>query len=78
MSSKTLFRWAAIALMVSGVSLALGMILHPEPPLSARIATWRWATSHFFWWLGALAGIAGIVNESTSSASPAVAIVLSA
>ncbi len=62
MSSQALYRWAAGALIASGVSLAMGLILHPMPPFSASIATWEWAVSHFFWWIGALAGIAGLIG----------------
>lgn len=62
MSSKILYRLAAVGLVVSGVSLALGMILHPARSHSAGIATPQWAVSHLFWWLGALAGIAGIAG----------------
>jgi hypothetical protein len=62
MSSKSLFRWAAVALVVSGASLTVGMIVHPTPPFADAIAAGEWAVSHFFWWLGALAGIAGIAG----------------
>ena len=62
MSSASLFRWAAAALVVSGVSLALGLILHPMPPYDASVGTSQWAVSHFFWWTGALAGIAGLTG----------------
>lgn len=62
MSPQALFRCAAIALVISGVSLAVGLILHPMPPYGASVATSRWAISHVFWWLGALAGIAGIAG----------------
>lgn len=62
MSTRILFRVAAVALVFSGGSLALGLILHPMPPFAASIATARWAASHLFWWLGSLAGIAGIAG----------------
>jgi len=39
MSQQALLRWAAAALVVSGVSLAVGLILHPMPPYSASVAT---------------------------------------
>ena len=62
MASETLFRWAAAALIVTAVSLALGLILHPLPPFGASIATSRWAISHLFWWVGGLAGMAGLAG----------------
>lgn len=62
MSSQVLYRWAAAALVLTGVSLALGVILHPTPPFSAHIATARWAASHFLWWLGGLAGVVGFLG----------------
>src|SRR5690606_34067922 len=62
MSPRTLFRLAAVALVVSGASLALGLLLHPPPPFGASVATSRWAASHLFWWAGALAGAAGIAG----------------
>jgi hypothetical protein len=60
MPSALLFRWSAVALVVSGVSLAAGLVLHPMPPYDANVGTWHWAVSHFFWWAGALTGIAGL------------------
>lgn len=62
MSAGTLFRWAAVALAVTGVSLAAGLILHPMPPYGASIASSQWAISHVFWWIGGLAGMAGIAG----------------
>lgn len=62
MSPRSLYRWAAVALAVTGLSLAIGVILHPRPPFSGSIATSQWAVSHFFWWLGAMAGIAGVAG----------------
>lgn len=62
MSSRTLFRLAAALLVVCGVSLAVGLILHPTPPYSASVATSQWALSHVFWWIGSLAGIAGVAG----------------
>jgi len=62
MSPQALCRWAAVALAVSGVSLAVGLILHPMPPYSASVATSQWAISHLFWWIGGLAGMAGVLG----------------
>lgn len=62
MSPHALFQWAAAALVVSGISLAAGLVLHPMPPYGPAVATSQWAISHFFYWLGALAGMAGIVG----------------
>lgn len=61
-TSQTLYRWTAAALIISGVSLAVGLFLHPIQPLTGSIATSQWAVSHFFWWLGALSGIIGILG----------------
>jgi hypothetical protein len=60
MSSHTLYRWAAVALVVSGISLAIGLLLHPTPPYGSHVATTHWAVAHLFWWIGGLAGMAGI------------------
>lgn len=62
MSPQALFRSAAVALAVSGVSLAVGLILHPMPPYSASVATSQWAISHLFWWIGGLAGMTGVLG----------------
>lgn len=62
MSPQALHRWAAVALVVTGISLAVGLLLHPMPPYAASIATSRWAISHVFWWIGGLAGMAGIAG----------------
>lgn len=62
MSSRILFRIGAVGLVVSGASLALGLILHPVPPFSESIASSRWAVSHLFWWIGSLAAIAGLAG----------------
>jgi hypothetical protein len=62
MSARILFRWAGVSLIVTAVSLALGLILHPMPPFSASIATSQWAISHLLWWIGALAGIVGLAG----------------
>jgi len=62
MSTQALFRWAAAALVVTGISLAFGLILHPMPPYSASVATSQWAVSHLFWWIGGLAGMAGVAG----------------
>ncbi len=48
--------------MVSAISLAIGLLLHPAPPYDVHVATTHWAVSHFFWWLGALTGMAGIAG----------------
>jgi hypothetical protein len=62
MSSQNLFHLAAVALIISGGSLALGLILHPMPPYGASIATSRWAVSHLLWWFGGLTGIVGLTG----------------
>lgn len=62
MSTVSLFRWSAAALVFSGVSLGVGLILHPMPPYDASVGTSQWAVSHFFWWTGALAGIVGLAG----------------
>jgi hypothetical protein len=62
MTYKTLYRWAAVALAVSGLSLAAGMILHPVALHSESVATFQWAASHVLWWLGTLTGSVGIAG----------------
>jgi hypothetical protein len=49
--------------MVTGVSLALGNILHPVHPFpAAGIASSQWAVAHFLWWLGGLGGMVGLTG----------------
>ena len=62
MSSRALYRLAAVALITSGAALAAGLILHPMPPFAASIATAQWTLSHVFWWAGALTGIVGLTG----------------
>lgn len=62
METRILFRLAAAALIVTAASLTLGLLLHPLPPFPDSIATFQWAVSHLFWWLGALAGIVGLTG----------------
>jgi hypothetical protein len=62
MSSTSLFRSSSSALVVSAVSLAAGQAFHPMPPYDATVGTLQWTVSHFFWWAGALTGIAGLAG----------------
>ncbi|HUF26435.1 MAG TPA: hypothetical protein VMM18_05565 [Gemmatimonadaceae bacterium] len=62
MSTRALFRMAAVALAVSGLFLTVGLILHPVRPFSDRIATPGWTIAHLFWWIGGLAGIVGLTG----------------
>lgn len=61
MSSTTLFRWAAAALIVSAALTAPGFALHPPPELAA-LTSLPWVLSHVLLWLGAAAAIAGVVG----------------
>ncbi len=58
----TLNRLVAIALVASGVSLALGMALHPTQPLGDQVATSAWALSHLLWWIGGMTGVLGVAG----------------
>lgn len=62
MSTQALYRVAAAALVVSGVTLALGLILHPAPPYAPTVTTARWAASHSLWWIGSFAAMVGLVG----------------
>jgi hypothetical protein len=61
MSSRTLFRWAAAALIVSAVSVTLGRILHPAVD-AAGITSPQWGVSHILWLIGLLTGMVGLVG----------------
>lgn len=58
-STKTLYRLSAAALVVSGLSLAFGEFLHPSPPFADSVATTQWAAAHVLWWLGGLTAALG-------------------
>ena len=61
-TAQALYRLAAIALVISGLSLALGMVLHPTQPLGDHIATTEWAMSHLLWWIGGMTGVLGLTG----------------
>jgi hypothetical protein len=63
MPSPRLIRLAAVALVLSAVTTLLGYAVHPAPEL-ASLTTSTWAISHLLLWVGALAGIAGVVGLS--------------
>lgn len=58
-SARALYRLSAAALVVTGVSLALGEVLHPSPPFADSIATTQWAAAHVLWWVGGLGAMLG-------------------
>lgn len=58
-TSRTLYRISATTLVLTGVSLAIGQFLHPEPPFAESVATTQWAAAHVLWWLGGLAAMLG-------------------
>jgi hypothetical protein len=62
MSIRALFRLAASALILSGVLLAVGLILHPVAPYAETVPTTHWAVSHLFFWIGASSGIVGLTG----------------
>ena len=57
MSGSNLIRWAGLSLLVSGVLVALGFILHP-PEEVAAVSSSLWAIAHLLvlvsFWLGML------------------------
>ena len=61
-STKTLYRLSAAALVVSGLSLAIGEFLHPSPPFVDSVATSQWAAAHVLWWLGGLTAALGFAG----------------
>lgn len=61
MSSRTLFRWAAAAVILSAISMSVGGMLHPAVD-PASITTPRWALAHVLWWIGAVLGLIGLVG----------------
>lgn len=62
MTPRALYRWAAAALVVTGVSLVVGEILHPTRPFADSLATRQWAIAHVFWWLGGLTAMLGFAG----------------
>lgn len=56
---QALYRISATALVLTGVSLAIGQSLHPEPPFAETVDTTRWAAAHVLWWFGGLAAVLG-------------------
>jgi hypothetical protein len=61
MTTRTLFRWAAAAIMLSGVSMTVGGAIHP-PVDPASITTPRWAVAHTLWWIGTVTGMIGLTG----------------
>lgn len=61
-TSRALYRFTAAALVVSGLSLAIGTILHPTPPLGDTVATSVWEISHALWWVGTMVGVIGLTG----------------
>lgn len=61
-STKTLYRLSAAALVVSGLALAIGEFLHPSPPFADSVATTQWAAAHVLWWLGGLTAAVGFAG----------------
>lgn len=61
-STQTLYRFSAAALVVSGLSLAIGEFLHPSPPFADSVATTQWAAAHVLWWLGGLTATLGFAG----------------
>jgi hypothetical protein len=62
LSPRALYGLSATALVVTGVSLALGEFLHPSPPFTDSIATTQWAAAHVLWWFGGLAAMVGFAG----------------
>lgn len=59
---QALYRLSAAALVVAGVSLAAGELLHPSPPFETSVAITHWAAAHVLWWLGGLAAMLGFAG----------------
>lgn len=58
MTRGTLFRWAGLASIISGITLAVGEILHPRND-PANVMTSAWAISHQLILVAVILGIAG-------------------
>lgn len=61
MSSRSLFRVSAAAIVVSAVLHVPGYAVHPAPEL-AGFTTSMWVVSHLLLWAGALTGSAGVAG----------------
>jgi hypothetical protein len=59
MSTKSLFRLAAAALIVSAVAVTAGRILHP-PSDAVGLTSPLWGASHLLWLVGLLTGLVGV------------------
>lgn len=61
MSYRTLYRWAAAALIVSAVTVTAGRLLHPSSD-AAGLTSPLWAPSHISWLVGLLTGMFGLTG----------------
>lgn len=61
MSERTLYRWAATALLVGAVATVVGFVAHP-PGEPAAMATPTWVWTHVLLWIGALAILPGLLG----------------
>ncbi|MGH8946695.1 MAG: hypothetical protein ACRDVL_11160 [Acidimicrobiia bacterium] len=61
MSDRTLYRWAAAALVVSAITVTAGRILHPSSD-AAGLSSTLWGPSHISWLVGLLTGMIGVTG----------------
>lgn len=61
MQTRTLFRLAAVLLMVSAVSVTIGRLLHPALD-HVGMTSAVWAPAHWLWLTGLLTGMGGITG----------------
>lgn len=61
MSTRSLIRLAAVALIVSAASVTLGRILHPADELAGWTSP-LWGPSHVLWLVGLVTGMFGVVG----------------
>ncbi|MDP8971013.1 MAG: hypothetical protein M3N52_11060 [Actinomycetota bacterium] len=61
MTTRTLFRLSALALVVSAVAVTGGRVLHPALD-RAGLTSAAWAPAHWLWLVGLLAGMIGTIG----------------
>jgi hypothetical protein len=61
MEIRTLFRLAAVLLVVSAVSVTIGRLLHPALDQHGMTSA-AWAPAHWLWLIGLVAGMGGLIG----------------
>lgn len=61
MQTPTLFRFAAVLLAISALTVTVGRLLHPALD-HAGMTSAAWAPAHWLWLIGLLTGIGGVTG----------------